>query len=181
MHKITEKSNTPSLIMLPYLLVVFAVVAGFTAVNAGVRTLTGYTAAPSNPFAAFADVFPDQPSSAAASRGFLCPSPGADDTYQDTSEETCSFRPESGPFFQVRVNISGDMIRHIDFRMRENTLRVGDLIGLWGSPEVDEYSRSAYLHWRSRGIFALATHDTGSFSLFLPVWTVNFSYLTSDV
>jgi hypothetical protein len=174
MEPITEKSRTPSLILPPYALVVFVVVTAFAAVNAGVGALAGYMSTPFDPFAAFADVFPGQSRSAVAARGFSCPSANAHDTYQDLSEETCTLSPESGPFSRVELVLSGDTISQIGFMMRDDMLKIGDLMRLWGKAEVQEYSRSVYLFWRSRGIVALAPWHTGQFSVFLPVRWVYF-------
>jgi hypothetical protein len=174
MEPIMQESRTSSLVQLPYLLPMFVVVAIFTAVYAGARMLAGDTAAPFNPFAPYADVFPGQPRSAVVDRGFSCPSVRDYDTYQDTSEETCIFRPESDPFFDVQVVLSSDSIHQIMFAIHDNRLRVGNLIALWGKPEVQVKSHLVYLFWRSRKINALAPRDTGRFSLFLPVWKVYF-------
>jgi hypothetical protein len=174
MEHLRQDSSTPLVILPLRLPVVLVVVAAFAGLNIGLKALVGYTATVVNPFAAFADVFPGQPRSAAFARGFSCASANAHETYQDIPEETCIFRPESEPFFMVQMFLYGDTIRQVDFRMHENTIRVGDLIALWGHPEADAYSRSIFLYWRSQGIFALVPWESGQFSLFLPVRRVYF-------
>jgi len=174
MKRNTGESQTPSRKPPLYVLLVFILVSGFSAGGAGMRILARNAAAASNPFAVFADVFPGQSRSAVAARGFSCYSAGASASDRDPTDESCILRPESGSLSQVEVLIPGDEIRRLDFRIHENALRLGDLAVFWGVPEVQRYSRSLYVFWRSLGIFALVVRNTEEFSLFLPVQRVYF-------
>lgn len=172
----TSLSRSPSRKLPPYLLAVFIMFLGFSVVSAGVVTVVGNRIPPSNPFASYVDVFPGQLRSAVEARGFLC----YKETYEYRPNEHCSINQPIGAFSQVGVVVSEDVIGQISFRIRANTLRVGDLMILWGMPEVQEHSRSVYLYWRSNSIFAIASHDTGRFSLFLPVRRVYFAATASS-
>jgi hypothetical protein len=154
-----------------YLLIVFSLVGTFSAGGIGMRVLTGTAAAPSNPFAAFADVFPGQSRGAAVARGFLCFAGNAPGS-EDLADERCILRPGSGAFSQVEVFTSGSVIRRLDFEIRQDELRLGDLILFWGVPEVQVYDRAVYVVWRSLGISTLVTRHSKEFSLFLPVQRV---------
>jgi len=165
------KSLTPSLILPPYLRIAFIILSGFATVSVGVGVLAGYRT-PLNPFSIFADVFPGQPRSAVAARGFSCPASFFFITEPGLTDETCFLNPTAGPFFQVSVITSQDLIRHITFTLRENTLTLGDLAALWGMPEVHEYGHAAFFMWSNSGVIATTIAYTGEFSLFLPVRTV---------
>jgi len=104
-----------------------------------------------NPFAAYADVFPGQPKSAAVERGFSCPA-----GIFRAPEEYCFLRVARGEIYQVGVKISGGIIRQTDFTLRNQTLRLGDLILLWGMPQCN----SGNYAWPSRGVVAeMPFHD----------------------
>jgi hypothetical protein len=151
--------------MPPYLLVVFSLLVGFAVVSLGVWAL-GQSAVPlPNPFAAFADVFPGQPRSAAQMRGFLC----LTSAYGSEPNEYCSVDLARGIVSQIDVYIAEDLIDEISFRLREDTLRVGDLMLIWGTPEIRENGHSVYFYWRSMGVTAMVTEYFGRFSHFLPV------------
>jgi hypothetical protein len=94
---------------------------------------------------------------------------------EDNPDETCTLQPETGAFSYVRVVIYRHYIREIAFTVRTKALRVGDLMALYGKPEVEEYTYSFYLYWRSRGISAIVLRYGGRYSLFLPVWSVSFT------
>ena len=166
------ESHAPSRKLLLYLLVIFLTWLGFAAASMSAMALAQYTPAPPNPFASFADVFPGQPRSSLIARRFSCLT-GSYNFTEGAPNEYCTLNPASGIFSHVMVGINQDTIQNILFMVRDDTLRVGNLMLLWGKPEVHEYSRSVYLYWRSRGVFAIASHDTARFSLFLPVRRVS--------
>jgi hypothetical protein len=114
-----------------YLRIAFVLVIGLSASTCGVVVLARSTIQPTSPFASFADVLPRQPRSAIEAWGFTCPQMGEDD-YEYHTCYTCVLWPTAGPFAQVGVVISEGDIRQTVFTMRPNTLRVGDLMLLWG-------------------------------------------------
>jgi hypothetical protein len=166
------ESHAPSRKLLLYLLVIFLTWLGFAAASMSAMALAQYTPAPPNPFASFADVFPGQPRSSLIARRFSCLTVGYD-TARAAPDETCVLLPASGLFAQVEVIVSRSLIREITFTLREDTLRVGDLMLFWGEPTVTIYSRSVYLYWRSRGVFAIVVGYSERFSLQLPVRRVS--------
>jgi len=80
---------------------------------------------------------------------------------------------ETGNVRRVEVTVSRGVIREITFRIRQNTLRLGDLALLWGSPEVRSFGRGIFLFWRECGITALVM-GLGRLSHLSPVWSVHF-------
>ena len=157
-----------------YLRIALVLVIGLSASTCGVVVLVRSTAQPTDPFASFTDVFPRNPRSAIEARRFRCPPPDEETSNYNTGSP-CFLWPIAGTFAQVGVVVSEGNIRQTFFTMRKNTLRVGDLMVLWGKPEIRTYSRSVYLLWRSRRIFAWVSDYTGWMSPFLPVWRVYFT------
>lgn len=166
--------NTPPIVLPLAVLVALMLLLAFTAASAATMALTHITTLPFDPFASFVDIFPGQPLSAVEAHGLSCL---VDNVGGSESPPVliCTLLPKSGTLSWVSVMVDQDAIHHTMFRMRENVLLVGDLIALWGQPEVYMYSRSVYLRWRWRGIFAFASHDTGQLSFFLPVQSVTFA------
>ncbi len=146
-----------------------AVFLGILVMVAAVTALARHMQPPSNPFSAYADIFQRQPRSALVARGFSC-SHRAPDNY----DITCILKPPEGVFSQVSAGFSQDFIRYTTVMVRENMLRVGDLVALWGRPEVHEYGHVAMFVWPSSGVMASTYAYTGQFSLFLPLWSVAF-------
>lgn len=157
-----------------YLRIALVLVIGLGASTCGVVVLLRSTTQPTNPFASFADLLPRTPRSAIQAWGFVCPQSGEDD-FEHYMGSTCILWPTEGLFAQVDVVISEGDIRQTVFTVSEDTLRVGDLMVLWGTPEIRRYSRSVYLLWRSHRTFAWASDYPGQMSPFLPVWKIYFT------
>lgn len=143
----------------------------------GVKTI-GLIGVPRNPLASYSDILPGHPRSAAEMRGFSCmlSAYGA----AATPDQYCVLEPGEGPISQVAVTIDDDTIRTISFRMRDNTLNVGDLIMIWGRPHIQEYQHSVYYYWREQGIFALSSETNGESSLFLHITRVNITEIANN-
>jgi len=126
-----------------------------------------------NPFLAYASLFPDQPWTSALAREFLCydtvmPSPA------DVTEE-CVFRPQTGSLSQVNITVWDGIIIRLRFAVRENSLRVGDLAMLWGTPDLQSYAQGASLYqWHDHSMVALTSSNGGRFTYFLPVSYIHF-------
>ncbi len=157
-----------------YLRIAFVLLIGLGASTCGVVVLVHSIIQPTSPFASLTDVFPRKPRSAIEAQGFTCPPTDEDASEYDTGS-TCVLWPKAGPFAQVGVVVAEGVTRQTIFTMRENTLRVGDLMVLWGKPEIRTYSRSVYLLWRSRRICAWVRDYSGQMSPFLHVWKVYFT------
>jgi hypothetical protein len=159
------ESNTPSLHRTSYLLVVPIIWLGLTVVSLGAIAWARYGVPSPNPFSSYVDIFPGQPSSALQARGFSC----SMEFNRYTSNEYCFSYPAAGVFSKVGVVVSKGVISIISFTMRENTLRLGDLMMLWGKPDFTENDRSTYYFWRGSGVTAIADNDTGRFTHYFPV------------
>src|SRR4026207_857687 len=119
----------PSLRLLPVRLIAFSLVIGFTILILCTRGLARNTLPPSSPFASFADIFPGQSDDSIKARGFFCiMSP-------DRSDEHCVLKLETGSISGVRVLIAQHMILQIQFTLREDLLKLGDLMLFLGTPD----------------------------------------------
>ncbi len=151
-----------------YLWFIFSILLAMVILIYCAMLLNQLTEPPANPFAAFAAVFPGQPSSAVQGKGFACSA----NPYGGYLDEYCFVYPATGIFRQVRVMISYGTIRQIAFTTHKDAVMLGDLVALWGRPEVYEYSQSVVLLWPGSGVRALQLSNTGQFSLFSPVGNV---------
>lgn len=134
--------------------------------------LVKITARPQAPFSAYTDVFPGQPHSAVLARGISCdPDPDL------TLTQYCTHAPSTGPFSLIAMTISDGVIRRVNFTVRENTLRVGDLPLAWGQPNIRLYGHSVTLDWPSIGATANAWAQRGRFSYFMPVQRISLAHL----
>ena len=153
---------------------VFILLTGFTAANVGVRSLALTASVPSNPFVAYADIFPGQPASAIEARRFSCPS--VYDDYQPPTGLYCTLTPVDDVFSNVTVVIFGGTIHQMTFIMRENRLTVGDLELIFETRAVHKFPHVAYFALPRQGSFAIT--DTIDYarrlSVFLPVRSITF-------
>jgi hypothetical protein len=145
---------------------------GILVIVAVVTALTRHMPASSNLFSAYAHFFPGQLKSAVVARGFSCPvsffSPGV-------TEESCILNLATGSFSQIQVTISHGVIFQTFFTLRGDWLKLGDLISLWGIPQIHEYEHSVSFLWPGHGVVASAAIQTGQFSPFLPVRIIAFT------
>ena len=155
------------------LLVVFCIWIGIATVSITAVTICRSAPPPPSPFASFADVFPGQPRSAVEARRFSCVT-GSYNGSEGAPNEHCTLNSATGVFSQVSVGIYKDVVQSIYFTSHDNTIRVGDLMLLWGQGNVREIGRTTYLDWRDNGVTAAVINDTEWFSLYLSVETVYF-------
>ena len=165
------KIRTPSFMLTPYLLLSILFV-GFAAVIISMGALEQPIVPPTNPFSAYADIFPGQPESALEGREFSC---FADDrSYDhDPSDTTCILHPESGVFLSLQVIISKGMIRQITFLTHENILTIGDLALILDTRDFHWTQRLASFSWRGKLGYAWLVGRRRSF--FRRVWQVTFT------
>ena len=154
-----------SLYLPSYVRVVFIVFMGCAVVSVSAVSLARSTPVPSNPFAVYADIFPGQPGGAIQGRGYSC-STGINEYLPN---EHCTLNSASGAFSQIGVVIADNAIKNNNFILRGDTLRLGDLMLLWGTPDIQEQIHSVFLFWRRIGVTAIITEYAGYFSLHLPV------------
>jgi hypothetical protein len=151
------------------LLVVFFMLVGFTVVNVGTMVLAGHATTLSNPFSTYADILPGQHRSAVVARGFSCAM-----DYLLSHDQYCTLDLETGISSQVGVVISRGAVRQTDFYLRENTLRIGDLALLWGTPDLRYGQSVATFIWSGSGVSAWGVFSSGRNPLLLPVQGVSF-------
>jgi hypothetical protein len=80
-------------------------------------------------FAPYADILPGQPFSHVEKYGFEC--------VEDASAgKHCLYRPTSGLFDIISLRGQGRVIQYVAFGLRRNNLVVGNLLTLWGQPNI---------------------------------------------
>jgi hypothetical protein len=105
-----------------------------------------------DPFAPYSDLMPGQSRDALTQWEFNCAT-----TIIPSFSESCSLTPESGIFSEIQVKFAADTgrIEKTVFLSRENRLSLGDLVLLWGKPEIDIYGRTANLRWHDSHVVAI--------------------------
>jgi hypothetical protein len=116
-------------------------------------------------FAPYSDVMPGQPFTHAQQYGFDC----IEDNHVG---EQCSYRPTTGLFNIISLMGQGHIIQHTEFGIRQNSLVAGDLIALWGQPDI-EYHGAKILHWGYR--YAPVGARYASVTPFTPIDDVIFT------
>ncbi len=154
-----------------YVRYMLSVCLGMLIMVANVTALTRYMPASSNFFSAYTQVFPGQARSAVLAHGFSC----AIGTYPVLPDESCTLNPAGGIFLQIQAVVSHGKIRQITFIPRKDMLRLGDLVALWGRPEIHDYGASTVLQWPTAGVVASQIPRIGRLSLFSPLWNVTIT------
>jgi hypothetical protein len=126
---------------------------------------------PFDPFAPYADILPEQPKEGLSQQGFTCQF-----NIAPSFEESCTLPPGTGIFSEIQVTIASQsgQVSRVVFRPREGALTVGDLVLLWGDPEIAIYSRTANFRWTNVHVVAIPETYDGDFSYWLPVIYVAF-------
>ena len=121
---------------------------------------------PFDPFAPYADILPGQSRDGVAQRGLNCQF-----DLVPLFEEICTLTPETGGFSEILVKIAPHTgrISRVVFKPREGTLTVGDLVLLWGDPEITFHSQTANLRWPNVHVVAIPETYDGDFSYWLPI------------
>ena len=130
------------------------------------------TEQPFDPFAAYVDILPGKPLDSTYRHGFKCNS-----IYSAVSlRESCSTTLKIGIFSDIEVlNIPyTGLISRVVFRPHENLLLLGDLILLWGKPDITFFNRMAHLRWRDRGVVAILQTNRRHLSYWAPISYVAF-------
>ncbi len=179
MEKITLYQTLPqiyrqgsSLRLFPVNFIAFSLVIGFTILNLCTRGLGRSTTPPSSPFASFADIFPGQPDDSIKTRGFYCIMTPSD---AHSSDEHCIVKLETGSISEIRILISQHLIRQIQFTLREDLLRLGDLMLLLGTPNNHQNAHTIGFVWPGSGIYASADSETRVFSPLIHLRMVSFT------
>jgi hypothetical protein len=148
-------------------------IGGFGMVIMSVVGLMHYASPPSDPFAAYADVFPGQPISALEARGFVC-TLWEDDYYHEASERHCSLHLETGDFTDLVAFSSSKIISRISFMIRDNAISMGDLVG-WLAISEFRLQGSLLFIWRGNVGVARFIHPNKKFSILRRMWLVTLT------
>ncbi len=160
----------PPLKLLPYLQFAILMVTGFAVATVGARVLAESTIAPIDPFSAYADIFPGQYMRDVQARGFLC---NNHSDFYPVHVEFCYFTPLSGRVYGVYVIASENIIRQTTFTMRDDSLKLGDLVLLTESRDLHSYLQEV-IFFSNKG-FSISLTDTAAHRyLFRPVWSISF-------
>jgi hypothetical protein len=126
-----------------------------------------------DPFGEYADIMPGQSQDALSERGFNCQF-----KLIPTFEEICSLIPEMRIFSEIQVrlvsNPSTGRVSQTIFKLPEDRLTYGDLVLLWGKPQIIIYGQTANLRWHTSHIIAILQTNNHHFSYWTPIPYVAF-------
>jgi hypothetical protein len=146
----------------------------FSGAVAGVRVVAKYALPPTNPFSAYADVFPEHAASVMDGHGFSCEVVDVPQSPPvSVLEKDCRLEQETGIFTRINVMISNEEIHQISFILHENTLRVGDLAVFLEATDFRELNSTLFFSWHGNLGIAYITSTIGRFSPFQYVWHVS--------
>ena len=95
--------------------------------------------------------------------------------YMTSLEESCRLTLENGIFSEIYIWIAQDTGRiKVAFMPREKTLTLGDLMLLWGKPEIAIYSKTINFRWPNAHVTAVLQAYPGHISYWLPITYVAF-------
>jgi len=164
----------PPLDLLPVVFIAVTLVLSFTILVLCAIGLGQSTLPPSSPFASFADIFPGQPDDSIKARGFFCIMTPYN-AQAESSDEHCNLKLEVGSISEIRVLVSQHLIRQIQFTLREDLLKIGDLMLFLGAPDNYQNAHSIGFVWPGSGIYASADSETRLFSPLSPLRMVSFT------
>ena len=136
----------------------------------GIVGLMHYASPTSNPFAAYTDVFPGQPIGALDELGFDC-AVWDYNYYHDATETRCNLSPDAGTFNHIEAIYSSDVIRRVNFEIRDAAYRVDDLVGWLDILEFHQRGGIMF-SWRGNVGVARLVHPYKKFSLLRHVWQI---------
>ena len=139
-----------------------------------VATAISRSRPPFDPFAPYTDILPGQSRDSVSQRGFQCQF----NQIVPSLQETCSLSPQTAIFSEIQTSFatnpySGRVSQTI-FKLPENRLTYGDLVLLWGKPQIAIYGQTANLRWRDPHITAVLQTTHRHFSYWTPITYVAF-------
>lgn len=105
----------------------------------------------SNPFDAYTDILPGQPSSALAPHGFTCVQRYGRRYNNDLAavDMLCTLEIETGAVYHIEVTQSDGVIHSINFTLRDEVLCLGDLVVLLDLKDIRPIPhKSVTFTWR---------------------------------
>lgn len=170
---IPSRTDTSLVLKSLYLRFGFILMLGFSLTNIGVtmfsRSIKPVLASP-NPFLEYANMFLGQPISLVKGEGIVC---WKNHAYNDSFEPICRLPLPSGVFSSINLFVSDGIIRQISFFVRDNTLKAGDLVLLFGKPDFYVYRRNVFFFWSN--LFVNVSTSDGGAAPMRPVWCVTFT------
>jgi hypothetical protein len=134
-----------------------------------------------DPFSVFSDLFGDDARQAALVRGFRCQDTELH-SYSQIVSGYCAQRSADKTFSGTYLTLSGNVANEVSFSLRDNALALGDLVVLWGKPEIRLYCEVMVASWPARHIMVLVAppprspaRRAGGINYFLPVIAVSFT------
>jgi hypothetical protein len=125
-------------------------------------------------FAAYAHILPGQHVEVAAleAEGFSC----KDDSRPTPADlaQLCSNGEGNRQVSAITIAVWDGIVERLDLNPRDRAFVVGDLVLLWGKPEIQQIGPWLSLRWRGRHISASAWSASGQFSNFQPVLQLSF-------
>jgi hypothetical protein len=90
-------------------------------------------------------------------------------------QQSCSFRPDDGVFSTIYITIAQGVPLHLTFELETGAMQVGDLVLLWGKPDMIS---SYYICWHERnGVTPSAlVQSPDRLDYFAPVQVVSFAF-----
>lgn len=156
-----------------YLHVTLVILAVTAVVLMGWVVLVRQPVQPENPVAPYAEIFPGQPRSALMN--LSCPSFLGTSPTESWVRDYCALTPQKSAFWQVSVVIKDSIVQRTDFAVRKDNLTLGDLVFLWGRPEVRVRQKLAVFEWEKLGIIGIGWTESRQVSYFTPVTRLSIS------
>lgn len=169
----TSKRHVPSLKSSHFLFVVFTMAVGFTVIIVGTSEVAHYIVPPPNPFLAYAEIFPGNPESALAGKGFTCLDK-AKSYYYAYTEIQCVVSPADGDFVMIEVAVYSGIIHEISFLMRDSSLMLGDVVRLFNVSDFKSNAHGIVFSWEGSTGTAWSCPDIKGITLFCPVQRITF-------
>jgi hypothetical protein len=136
---------------------------------------TRQTALPTDPFQAFPDIFFRQSTAHLIAQGFTCQIHQIRSAF---NEDYCAYAPSSGFFSQLRLSMIGGVSQSVSITVRDNALRVGDLVQLWGQPHrLPITGLPPAFYWPNQHVLAVSSIRTRLFAYSLPIGQIWFDTL----
>lgn len=171
----SARKNPVSLhIIPPYVWVVLGMILGLAAIVIGVREFAHLWAGTSDHlFTEFRHIFPGQSASDIEAKGFSC---GEDKPkYYSADKQYCFWIPQEGAFSRVEVVIKKDAVHQVNFLLRDQSLRIGDVAAILESSDFHSHPGIVIFHLPDLFVVARSLANIKPFSFYTPVSIVTFA------
>lgn len=150
-----------------------AVMIGITAATISAKAVGQYAPVQSTePFSAFADLFPGQPESAINAYPMVC---WTGHTNASGTEKGCSLSQETGAISNVDLGLDHGVIVQVTFTLRDGSVQVGDLSTWLQNNPMQSYPRLMYFTFHELNMVAKVGDHHPHASPYAPVYSVTLS------